>query len=152
MSINRRLFIRASITTGALIALFSSFRALAAWPKAAFESKNKEETLKIITGANQLIDSDQISIQAPEIAENSGTVPITISTSIENAESMSVLAVNNPFPLSASFTLSPNVEAKIATKIKMAKTGDLVVIVKADNKYYVARQEVKITKGGCGGS
>ena len=152
MTINRRLFLKASIFTGALITTLTSLKALAEWPKAAFEAKSVDDTLKILFGSAQLIESDQIKIKAPEIAENGRTVPITLSTTIENAESITVLAANNPSPLSASFTFSPNVGAKISTKIKMAKTGDLIAVVKADNKHYVARQEVKITKGGCGGS
>jgi sulfur-oxidizing protein SoxY len=33
----------------------------------------------------------------------------------------------------------------------MAKTGDVIAIVKANGKLYSATKEVKVTIGGCGG-
>jgi sulfur-oxidizing protein SoxY len=33
----------------------------------------------------------------------------------------------------------------------MAKTSDVIAVVKADGKLYSATKEVKVTIGGCGG-
>ena len=137
--------------TGAFISLLSSSRIFASWPKAAFEAKTEAEALQAALGTDHLIDSDKITIKAPPIAENGQTVPITVSTSIADAEVIHILAVNNPSPLSATFTLSAHTEATISTKIKLAKTGDVLAIVQSKGKYYVKRQAVKVTKGGCGG-
>ena len=42
-------------------------------------------------------------------------------------------------------------DANIATRIKMGQTSNVYAVVKADNKFYTASKEVKVTLGGCGG-
>ena len=39
----------------------------------------------------------------------------------------------------------------ITTRVKMGQSSNIVALVKADGKYYVAAKEVKVTLGGCGG-
>jgi len=39
----------------------------------------------------------------------------------------------------------------VSTRIKMGQTSNIHAVVKADNKFYVATKEVKVTLGGCGG-
>jgi len=57
----------------------------------------------------------------------------------------------NAFPLSASYILSNQMEASISGRIKMAKTADIVAVVKSNGKLYTAKKGVKVTLGGCGG-
>ncbi len=42
-------------------------------------------------------------------------------------------------------------EAAVKSRFKMGKTTDVIVIVKAGDKFYTAKTNVKVTKGGCGG-
>jgi len=42
-------------------------------------------------------------------------------------------------------------ETSITGRIKMAKTADIVAIVKSNGKLYTAKKGVKVTLGGCGG-
>jgi len=151
MSINRRFFLKAGALSGAFISLLGSSRIFASWPKAAFTATTEADAILAALGTNQLIDSDKINIKAPPIAENGQTVPITISTSIADAEVIRIFAANNPAPLSATFTLSSRTEATVSTKIKLAKTGDIIAIVQSKGQYYAKRQAIKVTKGGCGG-
>ena len=51
----------------------------------------------------------------------------------------------------AVFDLSPDIEAFVSARVKMAKTSKIIVIVKAASKLYKTEQEVKVTIGGCGG-
>jgi sulfur-oxidizing protein SoxY len=53
--------------------------------------------------------------------------------------------------LTASFELSPNVNADVATRIKMGQSSNVRAVVKADGKIYYTAKEVKVTIGGCGG-
>jgi sulfur-oxidizing protein SoxY len=39
----------------------------------------------------------------------------------------------------------------VSTRIKMAKTADVVAVVKSGDKLYSAAKSVKVTIGGCGG-
>jgi sulfur-oxidizing protein SoxY len=78
-------------------------------------------------------------------------VPVTITTSIADAESISIIASNNPVPLVANFILGKGAAGFASTRIKMGKTGDVIAVVKAGGKLHSAKKEVKVTIGGCGG-
>ena len=39
----------------------------------------------------------------------------------------------------------------MSTRVKMGQSSDVYALVKADGRFYVAKKEIKITLGGCGG-
>jgi sulfur-oxidizing protein SoxY len=153
----RRIFLKGSLAAGAVgVAIaagaLSPRIALAAWPKAAFEAKKMPDALTTLLGSDQLNESGDITIKAPDIAENGAVVPITVSTSLPNVESISILAANNPVPLIASFNMGEGAEGFVSVRIKMGKSGDVIGVVKqADGKLSSVKKEVKVTIGGCGG-
>ncbi len=121
----------------------------APWNKTAFESKASADAIKNL-GAAELIESKDITITAPDIAENGAIVPVAVTSKIPNTQSISIIAEKNPFPLAASFDISAGGEAYVSTRVKMGQTSDVRAIVKAGGKFYTAVKEVKITVGGCG--
>lgn len=121
----------------------------APWNKTAFESKASADAIKNL-GAAELIESKDITITAPDIAENGAIVPVAVTSKIPNTQSISIIAEKNPFPLAASFDISAGGEAYVSTRVKMGQTSDVRAIVKAGGKFYTAIKEVKITVGGCG--
>jgi sulfur-oxidizing protein SoxY len=92
-----------------------------------------------------------VKLKVPDIAENGAVVPISVSTDIENVESISIYVEGNPNPLAATFELSPYIVAAVSTRIKMGKTSNVVAAVYSGGTVYTATQEVKVTIGGCGG-
>lgn len=96
-------------------------------------------------------ESAEITLKAPDIAENGAVVPVSIKTDLESVESISIIVENNPNPLAASFELSPEAKAEVSTRIKMNKTSNVIAVVKADGKLHTTQKEVKVTIGGCGG-
>jgi len=152
----RRIFLKGSLATGAIgiavsAGLITPRMVLAAWPKAAFDSKNVDGAINSLFGKSTLTSSDKIKIKAPDIAENGAVVPISIETDIDGVESISLIAAKNATPLTSSFVLGKGTLAYIATRIKMGKTANVIAVVKAGNKLYSASKEVKVTIGGCGG-
>lgn len=151
----RRTFLKFSGGLGALAALSAAglMRAgevlAAPWNKSGFESKAVNDVLKSL-GASNLIDSGDITITAPDIAENGAIVPIAVTSKIANTQSISILSEKNPFPLAASFDIMGGVEGYVSTRVKMGQTSNIRAIVKADGKFYTAVKEVKVTVGGCG--
>ncbi|MBT5231090.1 MAG: thiosulfate oxidation carrier protein SoxY [Methylococcales bacterium] len=148
MNMNRRFFMKTLAVTSALLASAQSF---AAWPKAAFAAKTKDDAIATAIGSTPIDAGDKIKIKAPPIAENGQVVPVTITSTLDNVTNITIFAADNPNPLSATFTLTEHVDAKITTKIKMAKTSDIIAVVKANGVDYIASKNVKVTKGGCGG-
>jgi sulfur-oxidizing protein SoxY len=117
--------------------------------KAALESKSVQEVLKHL-GAGNLIESADIVITAPDIAENGAVVPIAVTSRIPNTQSIAIIAEKNPFPLAAVFDLSGGGDGYASTRLKMGQTSDVRAVVKAGGKYFTAVKEVKVTVGGCG--
>ena len=122
----------------------------AEWNKAAFDSKSIIEALKGI-GATAAVDSKDIAIKAPDIAENGAVVPVEVTSKIPGTESIAIVVEKNDRPLIAVFNLLNGAEGFVSTRIKMAQTSDVKVVVKAGGKMYTAKKEVKVTIGGCGG-
>jgi len=121
----------------------------AAWNKPAFESKALNDALKNL-GATNMIESRDIAITAPDIAENGAVVPVAITSKIPNTQNISIIAEKNPFPLAASIDVANGAEGYASVRIKMGETSNVRAVVKADGKFYTAAKEVKVTVGGCG--
>ena len=122
----------------------------AEWNKPAFDARAMLASMQAI-GADTLIDSVEITLNAPEIAENGAVVPVDITSTIPGTETIYVFAEKNPQPLAASFEFLPGADAFIETRIKMAESALIRVVVKAGGKFYTATKDVKVTIGGCGG-
>jgi sulfur-oxidizing protein SoxY len=102
-------------------------------------------------GTTDTTASDQISLSAPEIAENGAVVPIEISTTLADVESISIVVPNNPRPLAASFEVPAGTLAEVECRIKMGETSDVMAVVKTSSGLFSTSKEVKVTIGGCGG-
>jgi len=154
MSENRRDFMKLTGVFGLLAAagLLSTTEALAqqqAWNKAAFETKSLADTYKVLGGTPA--ESADIAITAPDIAENGAVVPVGVTSKIPNTQAVYILVEKNPNMLAAGFNIPQGTSADVATRIKMGQTSNVYAVVKADNKFYMASKEVKVTLGGCGG-
>ena len=120
------------------------------WNKAAFEGKSTQDALKAL-GAAAPATSGDIVIRAADIAENGAVVPVGVESRIAGTQSISILVDKNPNALAASFDLPAGTEPSVTTRVKMGQTSDVYALVKADGKFYVAKKEIKVTLGGCGG-
>lgn len=148
MTIERRRFLQVALGAAASL-LLVPLKALAGRPE-AFNEDSMDGVLSKLS-PSEPVDSGDITIKAPDIAENGAVVPITVETSIPGAESVSIVVENNPNPLAASFDLTPSSGGMVSTRIKMGKTSPVYAVVKAGDKVYRASKEVKVTIGGCGG-
>ena len=120
------------------------------WNKAAFEGKNMQEALKALNAGNPATSTD-IMMRAPDIAENGAVVPVGVESRIAGTESIAIFVDKNPSPLAASFDIPSGTEPTVTTRVKMGQTSDVYAVVKANGKFYVAKKEIKVTLGGCGG-
>ena len=122
------------------------------WNQAAFTTKNLNDAIKAMGGANAT-ESKEIRFinPTPDIAENGAVVPITITSDIPRTQSIAILVEKNPNILTASFDIPEGTEAFVSTRLKMGETSNVVALVKADGRFYFAKKEVKVTLGGCGG-
>lgn len=122
----------------------------AEWNKNIFGTKSIADALKEL-GVAQPEMSDAIQITAPDIAENGAMVPVEAVSNIPNTQTIAYLIENNPTTVAAVFDILPGTLPEVRTRVKMAKTSNVMVLVKADGKVFANQKEVKVTRGGCGG-
>ncbi len=155
MKQDRREFVKLSgvfavMASAGLLSVDEALAQQQAWNKNAFEAKSLDDTIKALGGSSATKSGD-ITITAPDIAENGAVVPIGVTSKIPKTQNVYILVDKNPNALAAGFGIPAGTEANVATRVKMAQTSDVHALVKADNKFYVATKEVKVTLGGCGG-
>ena len=120
------------------------------WNKAAFSAKNMDDLLRILgAGAPKL--SAEVVLIAPEIAENGAVVPVEIESKLPGTQSMAILIEKNPNIFTASFNIPNGTLPWVQTRVKMAETCNVYVLVKAGGQFYYTTKEIKVTLGGCGG-
>jgi len=125
--------------------------AQAAFNKTAFEAKTVPDAIKAAGGAT-LIESKDVVLTAPDIAENGAVVPMGVSTALPGVKSVLLLVEKNPLALVAVFHSFENVDNNFVTRAKMGQTSDVyAVALMADGKALWSKKEVKVTLGGCGG-
>lgn len=156
MNSQRRLLVKSSLATAMLgtavsAGLLTPRQLMAANLPAAFSAQSVNDVIKDMFAGQNRVVSKQVHIKAPDIAENGAVVPVTVSSDLDNIESISLVVSQNATPLVASYNFEPGAEPYVSTRIKMGKTSEVEAIVKAGGKLYSASKEVKVTIGGCGG-
>ncbi len=156
MHVERRRVLKGAGATGALAlaaaaGLLKPERVLAAaWPKNAFDAKSADDALKSL-GASSAVESKDVLIEAPQIAENGSVVPIEVTSNVPGTKSIMVLIEKNPHPLAGQFHFMEGAVPFVKLNVKMGESSNIRVVAEAGGKHYVATREVKVTIGGCGG-
>ena len=118
--------------------------------RAAFDAKGKDAVMKALN-AGAAAESKDITVKAPDIAENGAVVPVEVTSNIAGTDSIAIIAEKNASPMVGEFKLSNGATGFISTRIKLANTSNVRAVVKAGGKVFTAAKEVKVTIGGCGG-
>lgn len=129
------------VTSGAAIASVAGLPAFAA---------TADDMIAELTGGAALGEG-AITLDTPEIAENGNTVPVAVSA--PGAKSITLYADGNPVPSVATFNFGPlNPSQNASTRIRLARTQNVMAVAEmADGSWQMAKAEVKVTIGGCGG-
>ena len=120
------------------------------WPSDAFFAASFDEAVAALFGSEPVEESDKVHLEAKEIAENGATVPVAVRTELEGPLTITLFSVKNPNPAVGRFEVSPQLEGYVATRIKMAGTGEVVAVVTVGGRHYSARRRIQVTAGGCG--
>jgi sulfur-oxidizing protein SoxY len=115
---------------------------------AAFRGKGLAEALKGL-GIAAPIDTREVTITAPDVADNGAVVPLTVHSKLPRTQRLALVVDRNPHALAGVFELE-GVEPEISVEVKMAQSSTVVALAQADGKWYIARRDVQVTIGGCG--
>jgi len=139
---------------GSAAVLSSSFSVVSAF---AATEPTADDRIKEFTGGAATAEG-KLDLTAPEIAENGNTVPIAVEvdspmTDADHVQSVMILADGNPNPDVVTFNFSTaSGVAAAKTRIRLAKTQNIIAVAKmSDGTFQMAKSQVKVTIGGCGG-
>lgn len=122
------------------------------WNPAAFNAKSLAEVAKALGATSAPLESPDLTLQAPDIAENGAVVRVSARSALAGTTQMALLVEKNPTTLAALFDLPEGTEAQLASNLKMAESSRVYVLARVGDQYLYAFKEVKVTLGGCGGA
>lgn len=121
------------------------------WNKAAFDSKSLADVAKALGATSAPVESKELLLQAPEIAENGNVVRVGAQSNMLNTTLIALVVEKNPNALAAMFDIPAGTDANVSTNIKMGQSSNVYALAKVGDKFFYAVKEVKVTLGGCGG-
>lgn len=135
-----------------------AFAASAIAPRLAFaDEKTVAAELKKLFGGKPMAEG-KIRLDVPEIAENGLVVPVNVEiespmTEADYVKAVHVFAEGNPQPGVVSYQFTPACgKASAATRMRLAQTQDVICVAEMSNgALHMAKANVKVTIGGCGG-
>jgi sulfur-oxidizing protein SoxY len=118
-----------------------------------------DATMKRLFGGRPIKDgSSVIKLDLPLIAENGAVVPVSIEVTAPQTpqsyvKSIYIISDKNRRPLNAKFNLSLILgQPYIGTNLRLGESTDVRAIAQMnDGTLLMAKREVKVTVGGCGG-
>lgn len=148
---------RRTITAGAVAAFASLLGSRLAFADEKAVEKAVMAEIKKLYGDKPMA-SGKIKLDVPEIAENGLVVPINIEvdspmTEADHVKAVHVYADGNPSPGVVSYSFTPACgKASAATRMRLAQTQNIVCVAEMSNgALHMAKANVKVTIGGCGG-
>lgn len=120
------------------------------YPAKAFMQTSEAPALQALFGSSSLDSTMQVRLTAPDIAENGAVVPVSIDANLDKITRIALLAKDNPFKLACAYDIPAGTNPTISSRIKLAKTTDVIGVVQSGQGLKSAKREVKVTLGGCG--
>ncbi len=152
MKVNRRKFLKTSVALSAAgIYFLKSQPVLAEWSAADFAPTNLDAAMKQILKGKPIVETDKIELTIPEIAENGAVVPVTVTSSLKDIKTISLVAEQNPVPLTVQMEITPDIEPFLSARLKLASSSFVYAIAEGEKVCYSVKKKVKVTIGGCGG-
>lgn len=119
--------------------------------QSAFDAKTMADLMKAL-GSAAPVESKDVTVTGPDIAENGAVVPLGCACSAAGVKRLLILVEKNPSMLCALFDVTDAVEPNFNTRVKMGQSSQVMAVaIMADGKVLFAQKEVKVTLGGCGG-
>ncbi len=117
----------------------------------AWEAEKSTEAIKAMFGDGKLNPTDKIKMIAPKLAENGGSIPITLKSDMD-IETIAFFQDANPRSATVVFSVPEGQKVNYSFRIKMRQTAYVTVVAKTkDGKLHTLTKEIDVSIGGCGG-
>jgi len=111
---------------------------------------------KLVGGA--AAKEGKVQLKLKDVAESGAAEAVAVAvdspmTAADHVKAIHVVAEGNPAPGVSSWFLTPRSgKAEVAFRMRLAKTQVVrAYAVMSDGSVWTAKQEIKVTTGGCGG-
>ena len=142
---SRRLLLQAAAALPILALARPAFSSL---PE-SFSAKTLDDVLAELIGGQSIQEHPDIELDVPDIAEDSGKVPVQVYAPLPGAEKISILIEANPTPLISVTHIQGQAEPYVSLRVKMRETSRVIALVHTPDGVFQAAQEVTVTGGGC---
>jgi len=149
----RKFFGVSAVAVAALIAPTTDLRAanFRADKPNAWEAEKSGDAIKEMFGSGGLKKTDAIKFKAPKLAENGGSIPITLSSKLD-IETIALFQDANPRSATVVFSVPEGQKVDYSFRIKMRQTAVVTIVAKTrDGKLLTTGKEIDVSIGGCGG-
>ena len=117
----------------------------------AWEAEKSVDAIKEMFGDGKLNPTDKIKMVAPKLAENGGSIPITLKSDLD-IETIAFFQDAKPRSATVVFTVPEGQKVNYSFRIKMRQTAYVTVVAKTrDGKLHTLNKEIDVSIGGCGG-
>lgn len=117
----------------------------------AWTIEKSADAIKEMFGAGELETTDKIKFTAPKLAENGGSIPISLSSDLD-IETIALFQDANPRSATVVFSVPEGQKVDYSFRIKMRQTALVTIVAKTrDGKLLTLGKEIDVSIGGCGG-
>jgi sulfur-oxidizing protein SoxY len=155
MSMTRRSFLEAvfsGVAAASTLAagVLTARRVRAAVPPETFASKSPADAIRDVLATYQAPEDPAVKLDVADTVEMGDRVPVSVTATLDDVESITIVADKNPDPVIASYRLDPQLQPYIATRVRLAESGEVHALVKAGGTLHRATRRVQVAISGCG--
>lgn len=142
---SRRLLLQAA----AALPMLALVRPAFSGTSKSFAAETLDDALAELTGGQDIQEHPDIELDVPDIAEDSGKVPVQVYAPLPGTEKISILIEANPVPLISITHIRGQTEPYVSLRVKMRETSRVIALAHTPDGVFQAAREVTVTGGGC---
>ena len=148
---HRRVFLQGLFHSVLLLMALPKMAWSAVWSKVVFEAETLAPIYQGLGAGDTHPANPAIRIIAPDKAENGAVVQVEIQAqpALKDISEINLIAEGNPTPLVARFYFTEAMLPRVVTRIKMAQTAALQVLLKNASGWHQQRKTVTVLEDGC---
>jgi sulfur-oxidizing protein SoxY len=127
--------------------LVEARRAYARDGVAMFDATTMREVLARLGG--EPAADGKVVLVIDEVIENGGMVPVSVECRLDAVEEILLIVEGNPAPVAVRFGIPAGTEPFVSTRLKLAQSGRVHAVARANGRLHVASRDTQVTVGAC---
>jgi sulfur-oxidizing protein SoxY len=115
--------------------------------RAAFETAGFAETLQAL-GCSGIDYSADVALRVPEVVDSGAVVPVSVTSALSDTRAIYILVDGAATALAAAFDIPAGTEPQVTTRVRLPRTGNVIVVVRCGERFFGTAREVRVLLGG----